>query len=93
MVSSNVNMMKDQANIRIISKQLPSGNQQVKFFIEDKDQPRYGYLLVYGTKSTAEVIEEIRERLEMMVKAKMDLLRFSFKRPWQDDHNFYIYRL
>lgn len=83
--------MKIEDNIRIISKKLPSGNQQVKFFIEDEVHPRYGYLLVYGHKSTPEVIAEIKQRLEMMERSKMDLLRFSFKTPWRDDHNFYLY--
>ena len=78
-------------NIRIISKQLPSGNQQVKFFIEDEAHPKYGYLLISGSKSPTEVIEEIKERLELMEQSKMDLLRFSFKRTWRDDHNFYLY--
>ncbi|MEX2594515.1 MAG: hypothetical protein WD426_17225 [Anditalea sp.] len=80
-----------ETKIRIISKQLPSGNQQIKFFIEDEDHPRYGYLLIYGSKTVTEVIAEIKERLEMMEKSRMDLLRFSFKRPWRDDHNFYLY--
>lgn len=87
----NLIVMDNHMNIRIISKQLPSGNQQVKFFIEDEAHPRYGYLLVYGSKSAAEVIVEIKERLALMEKSRMDLLRFSFKRPWQDDHNFYLY--
>ena len=78
-------------NIRIISKQLPSGNQQVKFFIEDETHPKYGYLLISGSKSHTEVIEEIKERLELMEQSKMDLLRFSFKRTWRDDNNFYLY--
>ena len=83
--------MENKDNIRIVSKQLPSGNQQVKFFIEDEAHPRYGYLLVYGDKSVPEVIAEIKERMEMMEKSRMDLLRFSFKTPWRDDHNFYLY--
>ena len=78
-------------NIRIVSKQLPSGNQQVKFFIEDEIHPKYGYLLMPEEKNHAEVIAEIKERLELMEKSRMDLLRFSFKRTWQDDHNFYLY--
>lgn len=83
--------MESTHNIKIVSKRLPSGNHQVKFFIEDELHPRYGYLLVYGSKSVSEVIAEIRQRLELMEKSKMDLLRFSFKTPWRDDHNFYLY--
>lgn len=78
-------------NIRIISKQLPSGNQQVKFFVEDELHPKYGYLLINGSKSYSEVIEEITRRMEMMENSRLDLLRFSFKSSWKDDHNFYLY--
>jgi hypothetical protein len=83
--------MKNMPNIRIVSKQLPSGNQQVKFFIEDEIHPRYGYLLIEGIRSYEEVVEEIKERIAMMEKSRMDLMRFSFKKTWKDDHNFYLY--
>lgn len=83
--------MNKVPSIRIVSKQLPSGNQQVKFFIEDELHPKYGYLLIDGTKSHAEVIAEIKQRMEMMEQSRMDLLRFSFKNAWKDDHNFYLY--
>jgi hypothetical protein len=78
-------------SIRIVSKQLPSGNQQVKFFIEDELHPKYGYLLIEGAKRPAEIIAEIKERMEMMEQSRMDLMRFSFKKTWKDDHNFYLY--
>ena len=83
--------MKNMPNIRIVSKQLPSGNQQVKFFIDDELHPKYGYLLINGSKSHSEVIDEIKERMKMMEKSRMDLIRFSFKKTWKDDHNFYLY--
>ena len=83
--------MSNKLDIRIISKQLPSGNQQVKFFIEDELHPKYGYLLIEEAKSHAEVIAEIKERMEMMEKSRLDLMRFSFKKIWKDDHNFYLY--
>jgi len=83
--------MQNLPLISIVSKQLPSGNQQVKFFIEDKLHPKYGYLLIEGSKSHAEVVAEIKERIEMMEKSRMDLMRFSFKKTWKDDHNFYLY--
>ncbi|HLT06828.1 MAG TPA: hypothetical protein VK014_04830 [Cyclobacteriaceae bacterium] len=83
--------MNKGSSIRIVSKQLPSGNQQVKFFIEDELHPKYGYLLIEGAKSHAEVVAEIQERMEMMEKSRLDLMRFSFKKTWKDDHNFYLY--
>ena len=83
--------MKNMPNIRIVSKQLPSGNQQVKFFIEDELHPKYGYLLIEGVKSHEEVVEEIKERIAVMETSRMDLMRFSFKKTWKDDHNFYLY--
>ena len=84
-------VMNKMPSIRIVSKQLPSGNQQVKFFIEDELHPKYGYLLIEGAKNPAEIIAEIKERMEMMEQSRMDLMRFSFKKTWKDDHNFYLY--
>lgn len=81
----------NEPQISIVSKQLPSGNQQVKFFVEDELHPKYGYLLIDGVKSHSEVIEEIKERMEMMEKSRLDLMRFSFKNTWKDDHNFYLF--
>ncbi len=83
--------MEYSPKIRITSKQLASGNHQVKFFVEDHKKPRYGYLLVSGNPPVAEVISEIRERMEWVDKSSMDLHRFSFKSQWHDDHNFYLY--
>ena len=83
--------MNKASSIRIVSKQLPSGNQQVKFFIEDELHPKYGYLLIEGARTSAEIIAEIKERMEMMEQSRMDLMRFSFKKTWKDDHNFYLY--
>ncbi|MBD8489907.1 hypothetical protein IFO69_14215 [Echinicola sp. CAU 1574] len=83
--------MEKAPKIRIVSKQLASGNHQVKFFVEDQLHPRYGYLLVSGDRAVADVIQEIRERMDMMERSRMDLNRFSFKSQWRDDHNFYLY--
>lgn len=91
MASYQLSIMEKAPHIRIVSKQLPSGNQQVKFFIEDELHPKYGYLLISGLKNHAEVIAEIKERMSMMENSRMDLLRFSFKSHWKDDHNFYLY--
>ncbi|MBS9524727.1 hypothetical protein KIH41_15770 [Litoribacter ruber] len=82
---------EQQSKIRITSKKLASGNHQVKFFIEDEKHPQYGYLLVTGSRSVGEVIEEIKNRIAEKRKASYDLQRFSFSRNYQDDHNFYLY--
>ncbi|WP_308428822.1 hypothetical protein [Echinicola pacifica] len=74
-----------------MSKLLPSGNHQVKFYVEDQAHPRYGYLLVQGDRAVGDVIREIRERMAQMERSRMDLHRFSFKNQWHDDHNFYLY--
>jgi hypothetical protein len=83
--------METAPKIRITTKQLASGNCQVKFFIEDQNKPQYGYLLVNGVRPVSDVIREIRERLEQIRQSKLDMYRFSFKRNWHDDHNFYLY--
>lgn len=83
--------MTTSAKIRIVSKQLASGNHQVKFYVDDEVHPKYGYLLVSGNRAVGDVIQEIRERIEMMERSRMDLNRFSFKNNWRDDHNFYLY--
>lgn len=83
--------MENAPKIRIISKQLASGNHQVKFFVEDQLHPRYGYLLVQGDRAVADVIQEIRDRIALVERSRMDLHRFSFKNQWRDDHNFYLY--
>jgi len=83
--------MEKAPKIRIVSKQLASGNHQVKFFVEDQAHPKYGYLLVSGNRAVGDVIQEIRDRMEMMERSRMDLNRFSFKSNWRDDHNFYLY--
>ncbi|QDH80952.1 hypothetical protein FKX85_18645 [Echinicola soli] len=83
--------MEKSPKIRIVSKLLASGNHQVKFFVEDEVHPRYGYLLVQGDRAVSDVIDEIRERMELMERSNIDLNRFSFKSQWRDDHNFYLY--
>jgi hypothetical protein len=80
-----------ESKIRITSKKLASGNQQVKFYIEDEKHPQYGYLLVTGTRSVGEVIEEIKGRIAQKRQAAYDLQRFNFNKNWRDDHNFYLY--
>jgi hypothetical protein len=80
-----------ESKIRITSKKLASGNHQVKFYIEDEKHPQYGYLLVTGSRSVGEVIEEIKNRIAQKRQAAYDLQRFNFSSNWRDDHNFYLY--
>ncbi|WP_194774535.1 hypothetical protein [Pararhodonellum marinum] len=83
--------MEKEINIRLSAKQLPSGNCQVKFFVEDEQRPQYGYLLVQEPKTVGEIISEIRERMEKRMHAYHGLNPFSVKTPLKDDHNFYLY--
>jgi hypothetical protein len=77
--------------ISVTQKELPSGNCQVKFFIEDERKPQYGYLLVNEPKPVGEIIAEIQERLEKRKMAMSGLNPFSVKHSVKDDHNFYLY--
>jgi hypothetical protein len=77
--------------ITYTSKKLDSGNLQVKFFVDDTDKSRYGYLLAPSESSAEEIIAEIQQRIQFRETAKLDLLRFSFKEGWKDDYNFFLY--
>lgn len=77
--------------ITYTSKKLDSGNLQIKFYIDDNDKSRYGYLLTPSGRSADEIVQEIQERIQFRESAKHDLLRFSFKEGWKDDYNFFIY--
>lgn len=79
--------MKDTTKISLTQKTLPSGNCQVKFFIEDLEKPQYGYLLVNEAKSVGEILEEIKSRLAQ----RRMVNPFSLIQPVKDDHNFYLY--
>jgi hypothetical protein len=79
--------MEDITKISLTQKTLPSGNCQVKFFIEDEQKPQYGYLLVNEPKSVGEILEEIKSRMEQRRMSNP----FSVKQPLKDDHNFYLY--
>jgi hypothetical protein len=83
--------MKTTIGISFTSKRLASGNLQIKFHVQGAKKVRYGYLLADGESTEEDIIEEIRRRLKMMETSQMDLLRFSFKQRWQDDHQFYLY--
>lgn len=78
-------------NISVTQKELPSGNCQVKFFIEDERRPQYGYLLVNEPKPVGEIIAEIQERLEKRRMAFSGLNPFSLKNPIKDDHDFLLF--
>jgi hypothetical protein len=78
-------------NISVTKKELPSGNCQVKFFIEDERRPQYGYLLVSEPKPVGEIIAEIQERLEKRRMAFSGLNPFSLKNNVRDDHDFLLF--
>ncbi|WP_339924701.1 hypothetical protein [uncultured Cyclobacterium sp.] len=83
--------MRDPNSISFTTKKLISGNLQVKFQIQNASRPSYGYLLVSQAFSDEEIMEEIKLRLNLREKSKMDLLKFTFKNQWKDDHQFYLY--
>jgi hypothetical protein len=78
-------------NIRVTQKELPSGNCQVKFFIEDERRPKYGYLLTNEPKPVGEIIAEIQERLEKRRMAFSGLNPFSLKNTVREDHDFLLF--
>jgi hypothetical protein len=83
--------METKEKIQLIQKQLPSGNQQVKFFIHDEKNPQYGYLLIQEPKSVGEIMDEIWQRIEQRRDAAKGLNPFSLKRTSKVDHDFYLY--
>lgn len=82
--------MKTEANISITQKELPSGNCQVKFFIEDETKPMYGYLLTSDPKPVGEIIAEIQERMYRR-KTLSSANPISLTNPVKEDHNFYLF--
>ena len=83
--------MRNLHNNSFTTKKYMSGNLQVKFHIQNSMKPYYGYLLVNQTLSDEEIMEEIKLRLDLREQSKMDLLKFTFKNQWKDDHQFYLY--
>lgn len=83
--------METIEKISITSKTLSSGNQQVKFFVEDERKPQYGYLLVTEAKPVGDIIEEIKARLERRRIEEMNLNPFFPLAPSSDDSNFYLF--
>jgi hypothetical protein len=81
--------MEKQDKISVVQKSLPSGNCQVKFFIDDDARPQYGYLLTNEPKPIGEIIAEIKERMENRKAVNQN--PFSVLKPVKDDHNFYLY--
>nr|MBI1230985.1 hypothetical protein [Cytophagales bacterium] len=77
--------------ITYTSKKLQSGNLQVKFYIEENQKSRYGYLLAPSGSTSEDIMEEIQQRIAFRETSKHDLLRFSFKEGWKDDYNFFLY--
>lgn len=83
--------MRESDRIQFTAKQLSSGNLQVKFYIQHADKPSYGYLLIEAGCTEAEIRNEIKLRLARRQDSGIDLLRFTFKNQWKDDHQFYFY--
>ncbi|SHN12357.1 hypothetical protein SAMN04488057_10777 [Cyclobacterium lianum] len=81
--------MTNPVKINFTTKQLTSGNVQVKFYVLDSRKSIYGYLLVDSGLSEQQIREEIEMRLKS--QTRMDLLRFTFKNQWKDDHQFFLY--
>jgi hypothetical protein len=83
--------METQEKISITTKTLASGNCQVKFFVEDEENPKYGYLLVTEPKPVGEIINEIKNRLERRREEMMNLNPFFPLPPAEEDHKFYLF--
>ncbi|WP_209331931.1 hypothetical protein [Lunatimonas salinarum] len=77
--------------ISYTTKKLPSGNLQVKFTVEGGLMPKYGYLLIEGNCTDEEIFHELRCRILMRQSSNLDLMKFSFKEYWKEDHNFFMY--
>ncbi|WP_375582957.1 hypothetical protein [Cyclobacterium xiamenense] len=83
--------MSKNIDIRFTAKPLSSGNLQVKFYIRNGRKSSYGYLLTRSECTEEEILEEIKQRLARRTESRMDLLRFTFKNRWKDDHQFFLY--
>ncbi len=83
--------MNEAASIRITTKALSSGNCQVKFFIEDEENPQYGYLLLHETKPVGAILEEIKVRMARRRESLRQSNPFISIAPSQDDHHFYLF--
>ncbi|MGM0946781.1 MAG: hypothetical protein ACQEW9_16510 [Bacteroidota bacterium] len=81
--------MKEKINIT--TKNLASGNCQVKFFVEDEQKPEYGYLLISEPKPVGEIIAEIQHRLENRRAARQNINPLFPVEPSADDYNFYLF--
>lgn len=83
--------MEAANKISFTQKSLPSGNIQVKFFVEDAAKPMYGYLLTNEPKPVGEIIAEIQERMQQRMMAMSGLNSFSLKNRVKEDHNFFLF--
>ncbi|MFC3414259.1 hypothetical protein [Algoriphagus hitonicola] len=83
--------MKTTEKINITTKNLASGNCQVKFFVEDEQKPQYGYLLISEPKPVGEIILEIQNRLAQRQAAKQNINPLFPIEPVSEDHNFYLF--
>lgn len=83
--------MDQDHKINITTKQLASGNCQVKFFVEDENHPQYGYLLVDEPKPIGLIIQEIQQKLERSREASRAINPFFPVAPKSEDKNFYLF--
>lgn len=83
--------MNQDQKINITTKQLASGNCQVKFFVEDETHPQYGYLLVDEPKPVGDIIQVIQQKLERRREASRAINPFFPVAPEPEDKNFYLF--
>ena len=81
----------ENSSISIETKNLASGNFQVKFFIEGKLEKQYGYLLVSEPKSVGEIIDQIKIKLERRKVEKEHIDPLFPLNPESEDKNFYLF--
>lgn len=87
----NYSAMQNQENISITTKELASGNCQIKFFVENEEKPQYGYLLINEPKPIGDIIDEIKLRMKRRTDNAMNMNPFSPGKTEREDHNFYLY--
>ncbi|WP_144604354.1 hypothetical protein [Algoriphagus algorifonticola] len=83
--------MEKLEKINITTKNLASGNCQVKFVVEDDQDSRYGYLLMTEPKPVGEIILEIQRKLENRRMAERNINPLFPVAPAQEDPNFYLF--
>ncbi|WP_026956951.1 hypothetical protein [Algoriphagus vanfongensis] len=83
--------MEQQEKINVTTKQLASGNCQVKFTVENSAEQQYGYLLMSEPRPVGEIIQEVQRRLEQRRAAAKRINPLFPLAPAQDDADFYLF--